>query len=292
VYVDTAPQKATLLGGQTIASSGITAGETLTFQYSGNKTADNPVYTNFSVGLSAGAGVNSIVNTLNSAFATHNAGLTASNENGQVRIMSTSYGADQYFRVTSDTGNIAGQIGFNTDSTSENTGVDVVGNINGHIAKGIGNQLTSKSGLAEDGLTIAIDSNQTGGFGSVTVSSGIADKLPASLATYTDSSNGILKSKEDSLQDSINSINTQIQTMEVRFTQEEQDMRDRYARLETVLEQYQVTSQFLSQQLAALSGTSTGASASSAASIASNTLSNSASSAASSNTSSNTSSSA
>ena len=74
VYISTAPQKATLLGGQTIASSGISADETLAFQYSGNKTASSPTYTNFSVSLSAGAGVNSIVNSLNSAFATQNVG--------------------------------------------------------------------------------------------------------------------------------------------------------------------------------------------------------------------------
>ncbi len=127
VYVTTAPQKATLLGGQTIASGGISADETLTFKYSDDKTDSNPTYTSFSVSLSAGAGVNSIVNNLNSAFSTHNVGLTASNENGKVRITSTNYGADQYFRVTSDKGNIAGQVGFNADGTSENTGVDVAG---------------------------------------------------------------------------------------------------------------------------------------------------------------------
>ncbi len=287
VYIGTAPQKATLLGSQTIASSGISADETLQFQYSGNKTASSPTYTSFSVSLSAGAGVNSIVNSLNSAFATQNAGLTASNENGQLLITSTDYGADQYFKVTSDQGNIAGQVGFATDGTSVSTGADVAGTINGHVAQGVGNQLTSKSGLAEDGLTIAIDSTQTGGLGTVTISSGIADKLPASLATYTDSTNGILVSKENSLQDSINTINTEIQTMEDRFTTEQQDLQDRYARLETVLEQYQLTSQYLTLQLAALTGSSTSSPSSNASSIASNTLSNNAS-----NNSSNSSSSA
>ncbi len=289
VYISTAPQQATLLGGQTIAQSGISADERLTFQYTGNKTTASPTYANFSVALSAGAGVNSIVNTLNSAFATHNVGLTASNENGQVKIISTSYGADQYFKVTSSTGNIAGQVGFNSDGTSQNTGVDVAGLINGHIARGVGNQLTSKSGLAEDGLTIAVTSTQTGAFGTVAISSGIADKLPATLATYTDSTNGILKSKEDSLQTSINNINTQIQAMEQRFTTEEQGLQDKYARLESTLEQYQLTSQYLTLQLAALTGSSTSTSTpsnTSAASVASNTISNNASNNSSSNTSS------
>ena len=229
VYVNTAPQKATLLGGQTIAAGGISADETLTFKASEDKTDSTPTYNSFSVSLSAGAGVNSIVNSLNSAFATHDAGLTASNESGKVRITSTSYGADQYFRITSDKGNIAGQVGFNADGTSENTGVDIAGTINGHAAKGVGNQLTSNSGLAEDGLTITVDSTQTGGFGTVTISSGIADKLPASLATYTDSSKGVLKSKSDSMQKSIDTIDSQIQRMEDRFTKEEQNLKDRFS---------------------------------------------------------------
>jgi flagellar hook-associated protein 2 len=285
VYVATAAQKATLLGGKTIAPAGISADETLTFQYSNDKSDRSPTYTNFSVSLSAGAGVNNIVNTLNGAFATHNAGLTASNENGQIRITSISYGADQYFKVTSDKGNIAGQVGFNADGTSNGTGVDVVGTINGHVAKGVGNQLTSKSGLAEDGLTIAVESSQPGGFGTVTISSGIADKLPASLTTYTDGTKGILKSKEYSIQKSIDAITSQIQAMEVRFTKEEQNLKDRFARLETLLQQYSTTSQYLSMQLAALTGSSTSSSSTSASSIASNTLSNNASNSSSSDTS-------
>jgi len=261
VYITTAPHKATLLGGQTIASSGISAAETLTFRYSDDKSSSNPTYTTFSVSLGAGAGVNSIVNSLNSAFSTHNVGLTASNENGSLRITSTSYGADQYVRITSDQGNIADQVGFNTDGTSEDTGADIAGGINGHTAKGIGNQLTSNSGFGEDGLTIAVDSTQTGGFGKVTISSGIADKLPASLGTYTDSVSGVLISKNDSMQKSIDDIDSQIQTMEDRITKDQQNLQDRFARLETLLQQYQTTSQYLSMQLSILTGSAASSSA-------------------------------
>jgi flagellar hook-associated protein 2 len=253
VSIATAPEKATLPGGQTITSGGISADETLIFMYSNDKTESIPTYTNFSVDLSAGATVNSIVNSLNSAFATHDAGLIASNENGNVRITSTDYGADQYFRITSDKGNIAGQIGFNPDGTSADAGVDVVGSINGHATKGVGNQLLSKSGFAEDGLTIAIESAQTGGLGTVTISSGIADRLPASLATYTDSTKGILKSKNASMQTSIDTIDSQVQRMEERFTRQEQDLKDRFARLETLLAKYNSVSQYLTTQLASLS---------------------------------------
>lgn len=253
VHITTAPEKATLLGGQTIASGGISADETLTFLYSNDKSESIPSYTGFSVALSAGATVNSIVNSLNSAFATEEVALTASNEGGKVQITSTNYGADQYFKVTSDKGDIAGQVGFNSDGTSEDTGVDVVGTINSHATTGTGNQLTSKSGFAEDGLTITVESSETGGLGTITISSGIADKLPASLATYTDVSSGILKSKESSIQKSIDDIESQIQRMEDRFAKEEETLRERFTRLETLLAQYNSVSQYLTVQLAAFS---------------------------------------
>jgi flagellar capping protein FliD len=127
-----------------------------------------------------------------------------------------------------------------------------MGSINGHTAKGVGNQLTVNSNSAETGLTIAVDSTQTGGFGLVTISSGIADKLPASLASYTDAARGVLKSKGDSLQASVDTITSQIQRMEDRFTKEEQDLRDRFARLEKLLQQYNKTGQFLAMQLGSL----------------------------------------
>jgi flagellar hook-associated protein 2 len=252
VYIAKAPEKAALLGGQTITPGGISADETLTFKYSNDKTEGTPTYISFSVGLSAGASVNSIVNSLNSAFATQDAALVASNADGKIRISSLNYGADEFLKVTSNRGNIAGQVGFNADGTSEDAGVDVVGSINGHAAEGTGSQLTSKSGFAEDGLTLTIESTQTGGVGTVTISSGIADKLPSSLATYTDSTTGVLKSRNDSIQQSIDTIESQIERMEKRFTNEEQSLKERFARLETLLAQYNTTSQYLSTQLESL----------------------------------------
>lgn len=252
VYVATAPEKATLLGGQTINVAGITADETLTFMYSGDKTESIPTYTTFSVNLSAGATANSIVNSLNSAFATNNANLTATYEGGKIQVTSTEYGADQFVRITSNKGNIAGQVGFNADGSSADAGVDIVGSINNHRADGVGNQLTASSGFAEDGLVISVDSSDTGGLGTVTISSGIADRLPASLGTYTATTSGILDTKESSMQDSIDTLQAQIDRIEERLTEKEEALRLRFARLETLLGQYNTTSDYLASQLANL----------------------------------------
>jgi flagellar hook-associated protein 2 len=252
VSVATAPEKATLLGAQTISTAGISAAERLTFLFSDDKTKSEPAYTTFSVSLSAGATANSIVNSLNSAFATNDVNMTATNEGGQIRITSTEYGADQFLRITSDKGNVAGQIGFNNDGSSADAGVDIVGSINNHRAKGVGNQLTATSGFSEDGLVITVDSSDTGGLGTISISSGIADRLPTSLGTYTATTTGILDSKESSMQKSIDALQAQIDRIEERLTEKEESLRQRFARLETLLGQYNSTSDYLSSQLANL----------------------------------------
>ena len=99
---------------------------------------------------------------------------------------------------------------------------------------------------------IAIDSSDTGGLGTITISSGIADRLPTSLGTYTATTTGILDSKESSMQDSIDTLQAQIDRIEERLTEKEESLRLKFARLETLLGQYNTTSDYLSSQLANL----------------------------------------
>lgn len=255
IWVATAPEQASLTGGQTISSGGITSDETLTFLYSSNKSNSIPTYTTASVTLSAGTTLNTIVNNLNSLFATKGLSLTASNQSGKLQIKSDSYGIDQYVKVTSSLGDVANQVGFASDGTSEDTGVDIVGMINGHAAKGAGNLLASKSGFPEAGLSVTVSTSQTGGFGTVAVSSGIADRLSASVSTYTNSLTGVLKSKEDSIQSTIDDLVTQQTKMEERITRKEQSLREKFVRLESLLAQYKSTSESMTSQLAGLSNT-------------------------------------
>lgn len=253
ISIDTAPEQATLLGGQTISSSGITNAETLTFMFSKDKTISAPTYTTFSVALNAASTINTIVDNLNSTFATNKVGLTASNESGKVRIKSNDYGADLYFKVTSNQGDIAGQIGFNSDGTSADAGVDVVGNINNHTAKGVGNILTATAGFQEDGLKISTTSNQIGGFGAISVSSGIADRLSSSIASYTDSTSGVIKLKTDSVQNTVDALMAQQNKIMDRLADRQKSLREQFARLEILLSKYKAQGDYLSNQLNSLS---------------------------------------
>lgn len=254
ISVAAAPEKATLLGGQTIPGGGISLAETLTFTYSSDKKRSVPTYTSFAVALNAGSTVNTIVDNLNSAFATKGVGLSASNESGKVRIQSTSYGADMYFKVASDLGNVANQIGFNSDGSSNDVGVDIAGSINSHVATGLGNVLTGTAGFSESGLKISLKSNQTGGFGYIAVSSGVSDRLASSMSTYTNATRGIIKSKTDSIQKTVDGLTAQQKRIEERLVAKEKRLREQFTRLETLLSKYNTQSQYLTNQLGSLPG--------------------------------------
>ena len=251
VSIATAPERAILNGDNDLSSTGLGSDEILTFKYSINNTADDAESTAFSVTLTSGSTINSIVTTLNSGFATKDAPFTASNNNGKLKITSTEYGEDIWLKVTTDQGDAASQI-WDTSGSREDSGVDITGSINGHVATGLGNILTGGSVKSEEGLRISTTSGQTGLFGTISVSKGIADLLPSILDSYVDNDTGILKSKEASMRDSINDIESRIVRMESKIEVKEKQLLAQFARLEVILSQYDATSQFLTNMFSAL----------------------------------------
>ncbi len=252
VSISTAPEQATMTADNDLSTTTLLSDEVLILKYSTNNTEVDATYTAFSTTLTAGSNINTIVNDLNSSFATNNAAFTASKTtDGKLKITSDEYGEDIWFKVTTDQGDAAGQV-WDTSGSREDDGVDVVGSINNHIATGVGNILTSASGFNEDGLSISTTSNQTGLFGSITVSRGISDILPTILDSYVNSETGVLRSKESSMRDSIDDIGSRIQEMEKRLDTKEERLHAEFARLEVLLARYDSLAQYLTGVLQAL----------------------------------------
>jgi flagellar hook-associated protein 2 len=252
ISISSAPEQAELSGDNDLSSTGLSADETLIFKYSDNHTGANASTTAFSVTLSAGLTIGSIVTTLNSTFATRDVALSASKtSDGKLKITSDEYGEDMWFTVTTDQGAGSGQI-WSASGSYEDDGVDIAGSINNHVAKGKGNILTAVAGFPEEGLSISTTSNQTGGFGAIRVSRGIADILPSILDSYVNSETGVLKSKESSLQNSIDDIADRIERMEQRISEKEESLQAEFARLEVLLSKYDTMAQYLSNNLTSL----------------------------------------
>jgi flagellar hook-associated protein 2 len=255
VNITTAPAKATT--GTTNAndrsSTGLSTSETVTFSYSEDYTSTSPTTTYFSVTLNSGSAINTIVDTLNTKFATQKVKLSASNSSGRLNISSTEFGADIWFDVSSSTYG-ANQV-WSADPDSGNPGfqgTNIAGTINGHSATGKGNILTGISGFPEEGLKISTETNQTGGFGTVAVSLGVADRLPSILNSYTNSSTGVLKSKEQSIQKTVDLVKDQQTKIEDRLVSKEQRLREQFTRLEVLLGKLNTQSQYVTAQLAKL----------------------------------------
>ena len=222
----------------------------MSFSYSGNYSDTTPTTTSFAVTLNAGLRINDIVSVLNSAFATQKVGLSASNDSGRIKVTSKDYGADVRFTMVSDQAGVTqtgiGAIGLTAQ------GIDIAGTINDRPAIGKGNVLTSNSGFAEDGLAISTESTLAGLFGVVDVTRGVGDRLVSSLATYTDPSVGILAAKSKGLQGTVDRIAKDIAGFNARIDQEGERFRSQLIRLESLLNKFQTTSNFVTNQLANL----------------------------------------
>lgn len=251
LYITVAPEQATLTGDNDLSSTGLASDETLIFKFSENYTDAVKTTTTFSATLNSGSTINSIVNELNSSFASYDVALAATNSSGKLKITSTNYGGDIWFQVNTDQGNATTQI-WDTADTRSDAGVDIVGTINNHEADALGNVLTAKSGFSEEGLKISTTSNQTGGFGTIRVSLGIADRLPSILDSYTNTTTGIIKDKDKSIQKTIDDIGDQIARIEKKLVDKEKRLRAQFARLEVILAKYEAQSQYLTTQLSNL----------------------------------------
>jgi flagellar hook-associated protein 2 len=248
VFITTAAQKADFTSATQLQTTGLGSDELLTFTFSGNATSSTPTTTSFTVTLSQNDTINTVVSTLNSAFATENVALEASHDNGKLSIKSKDYGADLKFTVVSDQPASTTSTGIG-QTVQTGIGVDIAGTINGHAGTGKGDALTGLSGSAEDGLIISSRTTSTGDFGTVTVSSGVADQLEQVLAGFLDPLNGVMKSRQDTIQNRIDQLSEQIAKKEEQLTRQEERLRAQFASLEVVLGQFKSQSDFLSNQL-------------------------------------------
>jgi flagellar hook-associated protein 2 len=254
VFINTAPTRATIDADHAIQAGGITAQEVISVSFFSNATSTTIAPTTAQITAAAGSTVNDIINALNSAFATQNIAASASNNNGAIRIRATEYGDDVKIQVHSDKDNSANQSGLGTaDSTAkENTGVDIAGTINGFKANGKGAVLTSGSGFRDDGLSIRAEVTTTGNFGTITVSSGVADRIAALIRRNIDTSTGTIRVRQDGIADSVEDIDGRIERKAVLIAAFEERTRQQFQRLEVLLGQFQTQGNALTAGLTSI----------------------------------------
>ena len=233
------------LVGSTAANLTITAGvnDSLSLSINGVSTKATLVPGNYTAD-SLVSHLQSLINGASGVTDT-TAGVKVTHENGVFSIVSNKYGSSSKLEIT---GNGADDL-FGTPTMT--AGVDVAGTIDGAVAVGSGQTLTGSAGSGSAGIAVLIKGGQLGDRGSVNISKGIS----ALFATITDNylgTSGLIQNKNDGLNKSIADIAKQRDALNTRLTLTEARLRKQYSSLDVSLSSMNSTSNFLTQQLAAL----------------------------------------
>ena len=183
-------------------------------------------------------------------------GITASNDGtDHLDLSNDTYGSNYSFTIEEDTDTGLWTGSMTTPVTVDN-GLDVAGTINGESATGSGQNLTGDDGEENiDGLVIKYTGTTTGDVGNITFTVGVAELFDRILFNITDSYEGYVGFKQDSLSDRINNLEEDIERMNARLDQKMESMINRFVAMELALSKIQSMSAWLSSQLeAAYSG--------------------------------------
>lgn len=189
-----------------------------------------------------------IQSAINGATAFSTAGVSVSvsaDTNGILSITSNRYGSASNVSVSGDGAS-------NLFATSTSTaGIDVAGTIDGVTATGSGQTLTGAVGSATEGLALSITGGATGSRGTVNFSQGYAYTLNSLIGNFL-GSGGMITGQTDGLNRSIKDIDNQRTDMNSQLADIEKRYRAQFTALDVTISNMTSTSNYLTQQLAAL----------------------------------------
>ena len=171
--------------------------------------------------------------------------VTAGKDGNYLMLTNDDYGSTSFTisQVTSELGMSNGDV----------AGLDVAGTINGESATGSAQRLSGDDdNINTDGLFIIYTGTSDNvDAGTIKLTLGVAELFDRTLFGITDSIDGYVAFKQDSLQDSINTFDTRIEQMETRLDQKTETMINRFVAMEQALNKLQNQSDWLAGQLSA-----------------------------------------
>ena len=180
--------------------------------------------------------------------------ITASNENGYLKLTHNDYGSANGFSVAQS----ANYLGI-TDG--EFSGQDVAGTINGETATGNGQNLVGDDDQPNiAGLVLRVTltpdqlASQGSSQGSITLTMGVAEQMYNHITTITDQFSGYVSQRQDAIQDIIEDIDDRISQMEKRVDKKISNLEMQFLNMEKALSQLRGLSSFLTSQLAGFMG--------------------------------------
>ena len=227
--------------GEVAQTSPTTQPEVLTF--SGALFSNTP----YKLTVASGSQASDIVHLINTDSKLSGV-LTASlDNNGKLQLTSKKYGTNGNFTAVSNITAAADNSGLGVGSLgSVIAGVDVAGTINGEAATGSGQFLTGKSGNSTtDGLQIQYSGKTLGAIGNLQFTKGIGPVYSDLANQFTDPTNGLIVSSQNSLQAQYDFLQTEVDEQTGSMNQKIRDLQAKYSAMEQTVSAYKSQGQRL-----------------------------------------------
>lgn len=177
--------------------------------------------------------------------------ITATDDgSGHLVLTHDKYGSEYSFTISEDAATPGNKLWTGGDQTVNN-GVDVAGTINGEAATGSGQILKGNEGESNiEGLAIKYTGTAEGlDVGKIKLTLGTTALFDRVLFSITDSYEGYVAFKQNSLRNSIDSFETRIEEMEARLDLKMENMINRFVAMESALSVMQSQNQWLTGQI-------------------------------------------
>ena len=229
VDVTQAATRASLVAG-TAQTGTRTVAETLTFRGAAFGTQG------FGVDLEAGTDLAATVAKINADGRLKDL-VTASVEDGKLRIDAKKYGTPGEFTLTSNFASTESNSGVGVGGEGTYlAGLNVAGTIAGETATGNGQFLIGAPGNSRaEGLQIQILGAATGRIGTVGYSRGAASRMADLINTFTDSTKGLFSAADVSLQTQIDGLEKDKATIDARIESRTTELKNRFGAMENAI---------------------------------------------------------
>lgn len=231
------------------AAETLTQDETLSFNYKNDRNNAAANGTDFQVALLSGDTPDAQVTKLNAAFTTEDLDIEAFlDAAGLLRIRTKDFGDKYQLTVSSDL--IDGPGTTNIGNVAQIVhGTDLKGTIGGKSARVLdGNHLKGEAGFNSEDVEVLIPDDTSGILGKVRVVDGLGESMPDVLDSLMDGT-GILKSRTDGIQRTIDDLGKQVEKNTARMDKVEERLRHQFTTLEVTLGQLQALGDYVSAQL-------------------------------------------
>ncbi|MCP4253183.1 MAG: flagellar filament capping protein FliD [Candidatus Scalindua sp.] len=181
--------------------------------------------------------------------------ITASKSGSNLVLTHDNYGSGYGFSTSEDVSLLG--------SSADETGVDVVGSINGEAATGTGHLLVgdappdADSSTSVEGLAIRVTTasltTPPENKGKVNLTMGVGELMYRGVDSITDQYDGLLTIRMDGIQDTIDDMSKSILASEERLAMEALRLNKQFVALELNLSKLQSVSSFMAQQLSQFS---------------------------------------